>query len=152
MKGTLLFVILSLAQMSDASPVPILEDQEMGYALQESTVNPEDSLQFQIVELPSEFNTYDMNKDGSITLNELSDITETESDDATLPFHNADKDGNDMLTKQEFEEAPWVFNIPDRVKFWGNQDVRYRTIERIELVAVQLEIVLNSLAGFVHCG
>ncbi|XP_078517531.1 uncharacterized protein LOC144782187 [Lissotriton helveticus] len=117
MKGTMLFVILSLAQMSDASPVPILEDQEMGYALQESTVNPEDSLQFQIVELPSEFNIYDMNKDGSITLNELSDITETESDDATLPFHNADKDGNDMLTKQEFEEAPWVFNIPDRVKF-----------------------------------
>ncbi|KAJ1109722.1 hypothetical protein NDU88_007082 [Pleurodeles waltl] len=116
MKSILLFVILSLALVSDASPVPILEDQEMGYALQEPTVNPDDSLQFQIVELPSEFNIYDMNKDGSITLNELSDITQTESDDATLPFHNADKDGNDMLTKQEFEEAPWVFNIPDRVK------------------------------------
>ncbi|XP_069502337.1 uncharacterized protein [Ambystoma mexicanum] len=115
MKGAVLFIIMSLAQMSYASPVPMLEDQEMGYALQETTPSQGDALQFRIVELPSEFNTYDMNKDGSITLNELSDITETQSDDANLPFHNADKDGNDMLTKQEFEEAPWVFHVPDKV-------------------------------------
>lgn len=44
-------------------------------------------------ELPAGFKSYDVNKDGAITLSELSGITETNEDDASQPFHTADVDG-----------------------------------------------------------
>ncbi|MGH0191904.1 UNVERIFIED_CONTAM: hypothetical protein FKN15_000429 [Acipenser sinensis] len=46
-----------------------------------------------MVGLPAEFKSYDVNKDGAITLSELSGITETNEDDASQPFHTADVDG-----------------------------------------------------------
>nr|DBA18702.1 TPA: hypothetical protein GDO54_016919 [Pyxicephalus adspersus] len=67
---------------------------------------------FVIVALPFDFDFYDMNKDGVITLAELSNATETQMDNTNEPFKSADKNGDHLLTKKEFKDAPWVFAIP----------------------------------------
>ncbi|GCC25584.1 hypothetical protein chiPu_0003995 [Chiloscyllium punctatum] len=104
------------AALADCSPLPVKEPEETFSPLPEELhPSPQEPGVFQIVEIPSEFVTYDVNKDGSISLNELSNITETNENDAIQPFHTADIDGNDLLTKQEFEVAPWVFHIPEDV-------------------------------------
>ncbi|XP_078399543.1 uncharacterized protein LOC144681640 [Cetorhinus maximus] len=106
----------SLAALACCNPLPI-QGQEQTFNLLPDELNPapEGTDVFQIVEIPSEFTAYDVNKDGSISLNELSKTTETNEDDAVQPFHTADVDGNDLLTKQEFEVAPWLFHIPQDI-------------------------------------
>ncbi|OCT58671.1 EF-hand calcium-binding domain-containing protein 1 [Xenopus laevis] len=89
--------------------LPTVCNSETDDDLLPAEANPEEDHNFRIVELPPEFASYDINRDGAITLEELSDFTETRSDDAEQPFHSADTDGNDLLTKQEFQNAPWVF-------------------------------------------
>ncbi|GCB68730.1 hypothetical protein scyTo_0012315 [Scyliorhinus torazame] len=113
-----LFRLLSVSWVAlfCCNPLPI-QDQEQTFNLRLHGPNPapKGTGNFQIVEIPSEFAAYDVNKDGSISLNELSNITETNEDDTVQPFHTADVDGNDVLSKGEFEVAPWVFHIPEDI-------------------------------------
>ncbi|XP_075429779.1 uncharacterized protein LOC142467802 [Ascaphus truei] len=123
MEEKLFVTVTFLVVCSNVLSLPVLEDTQANYGFVPTTSNPDQDITFKIVELPSEFNCYDLNKDGAISLEELSDITETLSDDAILPFNSADTDGKSMskilgnylLSEQEFKDAPWVFSIPEEI-------------------------------------
>ncbi|MEE6501631.1 hypothetical protein FKM82_004277 [Ascaphus truei] len=115
MEEKLFVTVTFLVVCSNVLSLPVLEDTQANYGFVPTTSNPDQDITFKIVELPSEFNCYDLNKDGAISLEELSDITETLSDDAILPFNSADTDGNYLLSEQEFKDAPWVFSIPEEI-------------------------------------
>ncbi|KAK6480731.1 EF-hand calcium-binding domain-containing protein 1-like [Huso huso] len=111
-----LAVLFSLEALAFSSPLQTTEGSELDDFTGEETALPRDAApHFTMVELPAEFKSYDVNKDGAITLSELSGITETNEDDASQPFHTADVDGNGVLTTAELQEAPWVFRVPEDV-------------------------------------
>ncbi|XP_035676500.1 uncharacterized protein LOC118415788 [Branchiostoma floridae] len=63
-------------------------------------------------ELPTEFSMYDLNKDNVITVDELAKVTGTKEEDAMHPFETADVNGDLKLTEKEFDDAPWIFQLP----------------------------------------
>ncbi|KAI8511288.1 hypothetical protein Bbelb_103880 [Branchiostoma belcheri] len=63
-------------------------------------------------ELPTEFSTYDLNNDHVITVEELAKVTGTKEEDAMHPFETADANGDLLLTEEEFDSAPWIFQLP----------------------------------------
>jgi len=63
------------------------------------------------IKLPMDYSRYDLNSDGFVTALELADATGTNLEDCRLPFKNADKNDDGLLTKEEIKDAPWVFDI-----------------------------------------
>lgn len=122
MRGWVRFeVLLAVASLSlllvRASPRPPAadDDNDDGDDLPEVSTQPQVVNNFHMEALPTEFNTFDIDGDGKITLLELSNVTETSEDAAFKPFESADVDGNDALSKTEFLEAPWVFHVPEDI-------------------------------------
>lgn len=71
--------------------------------------------EFHGIEIPKVFIAYDLNRDHKISLIELSQVTSTEKENARMPFKEADVNGEDYLTVEEFTDAPWLFDANDVV-------------------------------------
>lgn len=72
-------------------------------------------LEFRGVDIPKVFIVYDLNSDHKISLTELSEVTSTEKENARRPFEEADSNGDQYLTVEEFTRAPWLFDANEIV-------------------------------------
>ncbi|XP_030828105.1 uncharacterized protein LOC752806 isoform X1 [Strongylocentrotus purpuratus] len=77
---------------------------------------PQD-VRFEVVDLPSHFETYDKNSDGKVSLLELTIVTGTKEIDAMGPFQAADTNNDNKLSFKEFQEAPWIFGVSQEIEF-----------------------------------
>ncbi|PIK52671.1 hypothetical protein BSL78_10438 [Apostichopus japonicus] len=73
-------------------------------------IRAEDFLQatheeFHGIDIPKIFTVYDLNRDHKISLIELSEVTSTEKENAQLPFAEADANGDNYITVEEFTDA-----------------------------------------------
>lgn len=71
--------------------------------------DPVPKLKFRGMNLPRNFGAYDLDQNRGVSLAELAAVTETELKDAREPFEAADLDGNRVLSREEFTQAPWIF-------------------------------------------
>ncbi|XP_076337548.1 uncharacterized protein LOC143239856 [Tachypleus tridentatus] len=62
---------------------------------------------FQPVALPTDFDSYDKDGNGYIELNELVEASETSGKEAARPFADADRNNDNFISPQEFQNAPW---------------------------------------------
>ncbi|PIO40566.1 hypothetical protein AB205_0079480 [Aquarana catesbeiana] len=111
MERKILWACIGILLFHTACLFPMTSHSDHGNDFGSAQFNAEDP-HFVIVALPFNFDFYDMNKDGVITLAELSNVTETQIDDANEPFKSADRNGDHLLSEKEFQDAPWVFVIP----------------------------------------
>ncbi|XP_041458753.1 uncharacterized protein LOC121410609 [Lytechinus variegatus] len=82
---------------------------------------PQD-VRFEVVDLPSHFNTYDQNNDGKVSLLELTIVTGTKMSDAMSPFNAADTNHDNRISFKEFQEAPWVLSVSQELEFLTKLD------------------------------
>uniref|UniRef100_H2YBC0 EF-hand domain-containing protein n=1 Tax=Ciona savignyi TaxID=51511 RepID=H2YBC0_CIOSA len=105
----------AISRESEEEEIPEVEDLDLDVTdvaslLDHATERSNPEKTFEIIALPSKFRRYDLNGDDYITPVELADSTGTLLEDSVAPFEKADRDGDGLLTKEEFHQAPWVFS------------------------------------------
>ncbi|CAK8676103.1 unnamed protein product [Clavelina lepadiformis] len=85
--------------------------EEVSDVDQPDDIPVEEASDFSMVELPYNYQRYDLNKDGFVTVLELADATGTLLEDAVQPFTKADANADGLLTENELYAAPWVFDM-----------------------------------------
>ncbi|XP_054751254.1 uncharacterized protein LOC129257051 [Lytechinus pictus] len=104
---------LTLADLDEDGAIPQDNLADIDEPVEEI---PQD-VRFEVVDLPSHFNTYDQNNDGKVSLLELTIVTGTKESDAMRPFNAADTNHDNRISFKEFQEAPWVFGVSQELEF-----------------------------------
>ena len=85
---------LTLADLDEDGAIPQNDALDMDFEeealLKDELRGIENAIRFDAVDLPSHFETYDLNRDRKISLNELSIVSGTKEIDASGPFMDAD--------------------------------------------------------------
>ncbi|XP_077866492.1 uncharacterized protein LOC100371314 [Saccoglossus kowalevskii] len=104
-----------LKREPDISEVPktgndvIYDDFEPPYPFEGHIPDVAEVGHFEAINLPTTFETYDIDSNGHVNLTELALATETKEEDAQKPFDDADLNGDGVLDEDEFKKAPWAF-------------------------------------------
>ncbi|XP_074660120.1 uncharacterized protein LOC141912690 [Tubulanus polymorphus] len=61
------------------------------------------------ITIPNNFDFFDVNEDGKISLDEFSAAMELDDDDAKFLMRKADKNEDSFVDEEEFKAAPWPF-------------------------------------------
>ncbi|XP_014676171.1 PREDICTED: uncharacterized protein LOC106816128 [Priapulus caudatus] len=68
---------------------------------------PKHKLKFRPISLPTDFNSYDLDGDGFLEIQELAKVSETSVEQCSKPFEAADVNIDGLISKEEFIRAPW---------------------------------------------
>ncbi|XP_074651174.1 uncharacterized protein LOC141905946 [Tubulanus polymorphus] len=68
------------------------------------------------VEIPNNFDFFDINEDGKISLDEFAAALDMDDEDAKFLMHQADKNEDSFVDKEEFKAAPWPFQKKNDVE------------------------------------